>query len=1164
MLRGRRATVVVAATARACLLAALVSLAIGVSASAQESSVVFDDTPGFGEPGPADSVPYGGGFDYRIDYCPTSCTIGEGGELPNGSHGQLVGRSLFQSLLQLDVGESDAATFAVSELDTPVDNIFARVTGADPSEIFGLLRTEAADTEAADANLYLFNPYGVLFSSTAQLDIGGSFYVSTADVLNFSNGEQFEAWPGGAVPMEVAAPVSFGFLVDDEPPATIRFERTSLGVGGTLGVEGDTLSAVAGRIEIEGRGAGFETPALESDGALIQLVAVPSGTDVPLDATGLDVDSLGSDEASVHLTRNAIVEASGSGPSGPARIVIRGGRFEMAQPQGVTRSGRLTANGTGAQPGQPAIDIEVAGTLEVDAGRIESQTTSHPTTGRSGDIRLVGSRVELEDDASVVSEIVGFFHSNDGPDIVVEASEVAIRDGLSPGSGSQILTRDETVGGTSSGKVGNIRVIADTIDLAGAGSEILGEGTGIFTLSRGTGDGATVHLEATTSLKLSGGAQIVASRLQSLASSDVPDDLGRIEVVAGTLSLTEPAAFATEIRSETSSIEIGGAAVLIGTEEAPVTNLELIGGSIGSITTASGAGGAVEVHAQTIALESDAARPEFTPQISALTVRAQNGSGGDGAGGNLEVYADSLTLIDGGQLRTTTQGDGQGGNLTVEVEGTLLAEGRNIAGGGEPRPSGIFARSAISQSHPGLPTTGAGGQLDITARDIVMKAGAEFSTAAQSEGPAGDLHITAESILVEGLPGVASSTISAKGAGGAGGNLEIDTDVLQVHDLGVVTASTSGRGAGGNLEITARAIDLAGERGTGVFAQSNLESSSAGRGGNVTLAPPEGERLSLRIRDGAAISVESKATAAGKIQIHDADLVEVSNGSEISARVWNVTLQPGEDPADFTSDIRILDAGTLKVSDGTITAETRGNALGGSIEIQARNVDLSGAEITTRSLAAGGGDAGDIVIAAAGTFQALDSTLTTSAADAGGGRISIQGGDLVYLLDSRLETTVQGEDAGEDAGDIDIPLRGDEVDGLAPVLPDFVVVNRSIVRANATATNAGNITIAGNDVLISSDSLIEATSETGISGEIRISSPDADVVSQVTPLPSSFVDASDRLLTPCVARTERTGSFVVQNREALPPPPDAPLSPALAGASPASNSEKCSVSEECS
>jgi filamentous hemagglutinin family protein len=1157
------------------LLAGLCSLAIGVSASAQEHTVVFDDTPGFGEAGPAHRVAFNGGYDYRIDYCPSCGTEGGPPPLPGGSHGHLVDGGLFQSLLRLDVNEGDAATFAVSEPDITVDSIFARVTGEDPSEIFGLLRSEV---ESAD--LYLLNPYGVLFGATAQVDVGGSFYVSTADVLNFENAQPFEAWLGGAVPMEVAAPASFGFLVDEEPPATIRFERTR---AADWSVAGDTLSAVAGRIEIEGHGAESDVRALELSGGLIQLAAVPSGTDVPLDVAGLDVASLGSDETSVHLTRNAIVRVSGSGPLEPGRIVIRGGRFEMAQPQGVIRSGLLTASGTGAQEGQLAIDIEVAGTLEVDAGRIESQTT---TGARSGDIRLAGRRVELEDDTRVVGEIVGTRNTNDGPDILVEASELAIRDGFGPDSGSQILTRDETVVGTSSGKVGDIRVIAGTIELSGTGSEIFGEGTGIFTLSRGTGDGATVHLEADTSLALSGGSQIVARRLQSRVGGDVPDDLGRIEVMAGTLSLTEPAEFPTEIRSRTSS-EIGGAAIRIGTEEAPVANLELIGGSIGSITTASGAGGAVDVHARTIVLESSAARPEVTPQISALTTRAitidmdgeVTATGGDGRGGNLTVHADSLNLIDGGQVFTGTRGSGPSGNLVVHVEGTLLAEGRNTAAGQEPAPSGIFARSRpFLLRHPErptepptvLPTTGAGGQLDITAKEIVMKAGAEFSAAAQSEGPAGDLHIVAESLLVEGLPGVASSTISAKGASGAGGNLEIQTHVLQVHDLGVVTASTTGSGRSGNVEITAREIEIAGERGTGLFAQSTLGSSTAGRAGSVTLAPPEGERLSLRVRDGAAISVESAATAAGKIQIRGADLVEVSNGGEVSARVWYVTLQPGEEPADLASDIRILDANTLRLSDGTITAETRGNAIGGSVEIEAKNVHLSGGEISTRSIAQEGGDAGDIVIAAAETFEASNSAITTTANDAGGGRISIQGGDLVHLLDSRLETTVATEGLG-DAGDIDIPLRGDESDGLDPVVPEFVVVNRSIIHANAVVTYAGDITIDGDHVFVSSDSDIQAEASTPeLSGEIRISSPDADVVSQVTPLPSNFVDASDRLLPPCVARTERTGSFVVQSREALPPPPDAPLPPALAGSHdaagtfPASDSDKCSVPEESS
>jgi filamentous hemagglutinin family protein len=1147
MLRGRRTTVGAAAAARACRLAlwaSLGSLAIGVSASAQESAVVFDDS--FGSPGRAHGVSFNGGLDYRIDYCP-SCDGVVLPELPGGSHGRLVGTGLYQSLERLDVAEGDAATFAVSEPATAVDSIYARVTGEDASEIFGLLRSEVAG-----ADLFLLNPYGVLFGPTAQVDVGGSFYVSTADVLNFDNGERFEAWLGGALPLQVAAPSSFGFLIDDEAPATIRFDRT-----GRLCVapacETLRLAAIAGRVELEGRGAGSDVPTLEStNGGLIQLAAVPSGTDVPVNVADLDVESLGSDEAAVHLTRNAIVEVSGSDSAGPARIVIRGGRFEMARPQGVVRSGRLKASGTDSAPGDPAgIDIEVAGAIALEAGLIQSTTTTGG--GPSGEIRLVGERVELDAEAEVLSQIAGIFNASDGPDIRVETGALEIR------GGSKLRSEDELDAGTSSGKVGDIGLQADEIAVSGENSEIL-------TTSMGTGNGATLNVEAATSLALSNGGRIRASRLQSLVPDAVPDDPGRIAVAAGSLSVTDGAS----IQSETAS-DLDGAAIQIGSVEAPIANLDLIAGAIGSITTNLGKGGAVDVHAQTIVLRSSAALPDATPQISALTTnRNALVEEDDGRGGDLMVYADSIDLIDGGQLRASTEGISPGGNLVVDVAGTLLAQGRNTGGGGEPRPSGIFARSALSQSHPGIPTTGAGGQLDITAKDIVMKAGAEFSASAQSDGSAGDLHIVAETLLVEGLPGLASSTIAAKGTNGGGGNLEIETDILQVHDLGVVTASTIGTGRSGNLAITAREIDIAGERGTGVFAQSNLESPAAGRAGNVTLAAAQGERLTLRVRDGAAISVESKATAAGKIEIRGADLVEVSNGGEISARVWNAFPQPGEEPADLASDIRILDTDSLRLSDGIIAAETRGNAFGGSIEIEARNVELSGGEISTRSLAADGGDAGNIVIAAAESFEASRSAITTTATDAGGGRISIQGGDLVYLLDSRLETSVQGEEAGEDAGDIDIPLRGDESEGLDPVVPEFVVVNRSIIRANATATNAGNITLAGDYVLISSDSVIEATSETGVSGEITISSPDADVVSQVTPLPSSFVDPSDRLLPPCVARTERTGSFVVQSREALPPPPDAPLPPALAGSHdaagtfPASDSDKCSVPEESS
>jgi hypothetical protein len=862
---------------------------------------------------------------------------------------------------------------------------------------------------------------------------------------------------------------------------------------------------------------------------------------------------------------------------------------------------------------------------------------------------------------------------------------------------------------------------------------VSGPDSAISTRIAGTGNGATIRVDA-TDVTVEDQARISANRLRSGSSTDVPEDSGGIEILAENLSVLDRA----EINSATST-NIAGASIQIGTAERPVTNVSVVDGAIGSLTTAEGRGGDVDVHAGSIAVNRTLDTADVNPQISALTARNESGGGGNGPGGNLTIRAGSVQLENGSQLRATTQGDenAPGGTLTVVVEGSLTADGSFTPppSADEPDPdsipSGVFGKSELSPAAPGTPTTGQGGQVFIEAQDVVLTAGAEFSAAADSEGDAGNLDLVADTVLVEGDPETgATSAISVRTTNGSGGDLTITTDLLRVHNQGIVTASTSRSGRSGNLDVLAREVDIAGE-GSGVFAQSNFENIGAGRAGAVSLAPPDGEQLTLRVRDGARLSVESVQDAAGVIEIRDAALIEVTNGGRISASVNNVVLQQGEEPGDLASDIRIVDAATVRMNRGTMTAETIGNGVGGTIDIDATSVelidstmpaetratgqggfiglaaetvDLSGAEITARSTGdapdsgnaggisvraarsfrmagseistealeaaagditlsggqtaqiasqslvsslangagdagdifvvdtqtvsitgqsvitaethgagtggtitfqnvgdvflsddssittkstaeEGGGDAGDIIIAAEGTFQAENSSITTTAENAGGGRISIQGGKLVYLLNSLVETTVNGADdvADADAGDIDIPLRGDEAgeplelaaaaaaaDGLAPVVPEFVVVNGSIIRANAVATDAGNITIAAQNVLISTDSIIEATSETGVSGEIQISSPDANIVSQVTPLPSSFVDPSDRLLPPCAARTERTGSFVVRSLEGIPPLPDAPLSPALArppgaaGTSPAIDSENCSVPEESS
>ncbi|MBW2543612.1 MAG: filamentous hemagglutinin N-terminal domain-containing protein [Deltaproteobacteria bacterium] len=1062
------------------------------------------------------------------------------GNRPGGANG----RNLFHSFERFDIATSDVGRFTA---EAPTANVISRVTGGGVSKIFGTLE---AGSGLEGADFYFLNPHGVVFGPGARLDVTGSFHVSTADELGFDSGEVFAARLGGAVPtMAVAHPVDFGFWVDDAAPAGIWFDKTrasSLDPNFAVG-DGDTLSVVAGQIEMAGPG-GESRANVAAIGGVVQLAAAPAGSRIPVDLNELeDVEALRSDAALIRFTGGGGARVAGSGSEAPARIAIRAGRFEMVRDQLGGASGILQAQATGREPaGSLAIDVEVAGAIELARGRILSSTTA---SNSSGDIRLAGERVVLADGTIARGQILDTGNENPGPGIVVDAGDGAVE----ILGGSQLRVEDEIENGNSKGKVGDIRVIASELNIAGSrvveiGGVDVAIGSAILATSRGDGDAAVVRVDADR-IDLSDAGEIKAVRLQNLLSLDVvPEDAGRIEVHAGELQITD--------------------------------------GAIGSVTQGAGRGADVSVVADTIRVASTgtpgATGEVVTGQISTLTQRSDfmgfelNG----GRGGDLSIHAGSeaqpglVELTGGGQIRAVTRSDSDAGNLELTVDGGPLAargafEFEDASGENRKVPSGVFSRSEGE-------AIGDGGSLEILADSVLLDDRAEISARTETDGDAGDLLIVARD-LVSVRDG---STISARGAGGSfapggprpgnGGNLTIDADVLEVLEGGKVSASASGTGDARDVNIRAREVLVSGE-GSGVFAQALGRSVQAGRAGNLNFAPREGERMTLRVLDGGQLSVEGKEFGLpGDIDIRGADLVEVASGGSINARGERAVLREGETPEDLpelASDIRIGDTGKLLLSGGTITAETEGSAFGGTIEVAADEIVLrSRSSITSRSTANDGGNAGDVVLAAKRRFEARNSSVTTTAADAGGGRISIQAGHLVNLLDSRLETTVQGADAGEDAGDIDIPLRGDE--GIAPVRPRFVVANDSIIRANAKATNAGNITIAANDVLISADSILEATSETGLSGAVRVAAPDSVLVSRLTPLPVDFEDPADRLLPPCVARTERTGSFVVQNREAIPRAPDEALPASLAdphrgdNVIPSIESDPCSVFEE--
>ena len=772
-------------------------------------------------------------------------------------------------------------------------------------------------------------------------------------------------------------------------------------------------------------------------------------------------------------------------------LTAAGGRIELGSVAGV---GEVSLIQIGNRWLFGYDNINLFGNIRLEGGAVVDASGEG-----GGDVQLQGAQLEMTQGSAIYANTLG---SGDGGEILVRTSEtVALSDEsqitadvFGSGTGGdltivteQLLVRDgaQVVAGTSStGEGGTLSVTAsDSVEVIGESAN--GQlPSGLFADTQGEGDAGDLTI-ATTRLLVRDGAQI----------STLTTSTGK----GGTLSVT--ASDTVELIGTTNDGRLGSGLFSQTRGEGDAGNLTITtgrllvrdGAQVGSGTFGTGEGGMLSVIASdTVEVIGESANGQFASGLSA-------DANDEGDAGNLTITTGRLLVRDGAQVGSGTFGTGKGGTLSVTASNSVEVIGTSADGWAA---SGLFADTLGE---------GDAGDLTIATRRLLVRDGAQVSTATTRTGEGGTLSVTAsDSVEVIGTSadGQFGSGLTTQTQGeGDAGDVAIATTRLLVRDGAQVSAGTVGTGEGGTLSVTASdSVEV-----IGTSADSRLPSglfvSTQGLGDAGDLTITTGRLL---VRDGARVSTATTRTGeGGRLSATASDTIEVI-GTSANGR--------------FPSTLTAQTTGTGNVRDLTIATQ----------QLTIRD----GAEVNVSSI--GSGLAGVLRVEA--NSIRLDNQGKISAdTSGGGGNINLSTGDLILRRGSSISTNARGRNII--GGNITI-----DTDNLVAVPRED-----SDISANATAGIGGRVIvnaigIFGTQFRLQDTPLsdITATSELGpqFNGLVELNTPGIDPSRGLANLPTEVVDASNQIAQACGTRGAEAGKnqFTITGRRGMPSNPHEPLS----------------------
>lgn len=341
---------------------------------------------------------------------------------------------------------------------------------------------------------------------------------------------------------------------------------------------------------------------------------------------------------------------------------------------------------------------------------------------------------------------------------------------------------------------------------------------------------------------------------------------------------------------------------------------------------------------------------------------------GPGAGANIQVTAQQLSVDQGANLAARSIASGAGGNISITVPESVFLGGASLI---NPLMTGGINSSTLGAGNAGNTTVSTG---QLTAIN-----GGTIASVTLASGNSGQVLVNADSITLIGVAPFtfvpsslsASTTHSVDDGLGKAGSVNINTRQLRVIDGARVGSGTVSHGDGGSLMVNASEfVEVSGVGASsvpGATIPSFLEASATtvdpvlaalfglplvpfGESGDLVINTPI-----LNVTDGGVVAVRNEGTGNGGTLQVNAEQILLNNQAEISA---STVSGEGGNLVLTAQDVLLMRQGSL------ISAEAGGSGSGGNVTIDSPIlVGLENSDIVANAIE---GDGGNISITTKG------------------------------------------------------------------------------------------------------------------------------------------------------------------------------------------------------